>query len=73
MDDYDCIEFIHEGLTNLEIVKNSHLCWRYAWIRKGMRLFDPKAFSREMKNGDSIKDDIIRKQLKQNLGIELHI
>lgn len=38
-----------------------------------MRLFDPKAFSREMKNGDSIGDDIIRKQLKQNLGIELHI
>ncbi|MGR6897076.1 hypothetical protein [Rummeliibacillus sp. BSL5] len=72
MDDYDCIEFKHEGLTNLEIVKNSHLCWRYACI-EGMGLFDPKAFSREVKKGDSIKDDIIRKQLKQNLGIELHI
>lgn len=68
VDDFDCDEFSHESLNDKEIVEKSHLLWRAKWIDKNYILFNPKYFSNELKDGNHMKPEQARMQLK-NLSI----
>lgn len=72
VDDFDCDEFDHEGLTDQEIVEKSHIIWRKHWIENGLELFNPKIFSPEFRNGKFLKRDYLEIQLKKNLGLDFN-
>ncbi|RXH51912.1 hypothetical protein D6T70_09180 [Kurthia gibsonii] len=65
VDDFDCDTFEHEGLTEREIVEESHRIWREKWINDHFELFDVSAFPKEKKNGRFLKEAGAIKQLNR--------